>query len=125
MTPRPLHHPRRHTSLAVGLLIGLCSGAAVAGPGTQTEDDVYVGKRRQANGTASSLPAVAVPKALLPGTPATTGASARRDDAQRCATVVTARLDHCRDARLTAGVFRPPGLVSVGMPATAAFIWRS
>ena len=55
---QPLQHPAHAAGLA--LVIALCSAAAWAGPGTQTEDDVYVGKKRQAQGAA------AAPSALRP-----------------------------------------------------------
>lgn len=50
---------RRVASLA--LLLCCSGGAAIAGPGTQTEDDVYVGKKRQAQSAATA-------PALLDGT---------------------------------------------------------
>jgi hypothetical protein len=45
-------------SLAVAL--GLASGALFAGPGTQTEDDAYVGKKRQVEG--ATTPVAGAPK---------------------------------------------------------------
>ena len=64
----------------IGLALALVGNAAFAGPGTQTEDDVYVGNKRQAQrsttaaGAGATTPAPAgatttrAPKALLPAT---------------------------------------------------------
>ena len=46
--------------LSFGLALSLLSGAALAGPGTQTEDDVYVGKKRQVQGVTT--PGTATPQ---------------------------------------------------------------
>ena len=65
MKTHPDHSPLTSAALALGLALGLASAGALAGPGTQTEDDVYVGKKRQVQGVTS--PTAATPKPLLPG----------------------------------------------------------
>jgi hypothetical protein len=47
-------------SLTLGGTLSLLSGALMAGPGTQTEDDIYVGKKRQVQGVTT--PASTSPK---------------------------------------------------------------
>ena len=47
-------------SLAIGLALGFFGSASLAGPGTQTEDDVYVGKKRQVQGVTT--PGTATPQ---------------------------------------------------------------
>lgn len=77
---KPLRFHRRPSLACIGVALAMTAGAAFAGPGTQTEDDVYVGNKRQAQrsttaaGTGATTPAPtkattsATPKALLPGT---------------------------------------------------------
>ncbi len=71
--------------ISLGLALTLTGHAAFAGPGTQTEDDIYVGNKRQAQrsttaaGTSATTPVPAraststTPKTLLPGTANATG----------------------------------------------------
>ncbi len=40
--------------IALALALACVSGAAIGGPGTQTEDDIYVGKKRQARNAAET-----------------------------------------------------------------------
>jgi hypothetical protein len=50
------HAQRRATLSALTLAtLSLLSSAALAGPGTQTEDDVYVGKKRQVEGVTTPV----------------------------------------------------------------------
>ena len=62
-------------SLAIGLALGFFGSASLAGPGTQTEDDVYVGKKRQVQGVTT--PGTATPQRRpSAGTTPNTGRSA-------------------------------------------------
>jgi hypothetical protein len=78
-------HPQNPLARA-GLALVLCGlgSASVAGPGTQTEDDVYVGNKRQVQG-------VNTPGTALPVKPAQGGAGTSpntgRSAAPRAATV--------------------------------------
>lgn len=76
---KTLRCPRSPYLTGIGLALILASGATLAGPGTQTEDDIYVGNKRQAQrsttatGTGATTHAPAkgakttAPKTLLPG----------------------------------------------------------
>jgi hypothetical protein len=50
MPPRNIKSPLFNTSLLFGIAIALVTTLAMAGPGTQTEDDIYVGNKRQVQG---------------------------------------------------------------------------
>jgi hypothetical protein len=58
--PRPGSLPLK--SLTLALALPLLCGAASAGPGTQTEDDIYVGKKRQVEGVTTPASTSPSPK---------------------------------------------------------------
>jgi hypothetical protein len=63
--PMPILHPKNPLCLAgLALALGLLGSASFAGPGTQTEDDIYVGKKRQVQGV--NTPGTSAPL-LRPG----------------------------------------------------------
>lgn len=59
-----IQKPMSLTALAIGFTLSLFTGATVAGPGTQTEDDVYVGIKRKAQRvtTPTATPGTAAPQ---------------------------------------------------------------
>ena len=60
MTASQIDRPRLIAGLALSLALSLFGGVSLAGPGTQTEDDVYVGKKRQVQGVTA--PGTATPQ---------------------------------------------------------------
>ena len=65
MTATKIDRPLPIAGLALGLALSFFGGASLAGPGTQTEDDVYVGNKRQAEGV--NTPMATTPKPPRPG----------------------------------------------------------
>ena len=55
MKSNPDQRSRRLNPCTLALALAVLSGAASAGLGTQTEDDVYVGKKRQVEGVTTPL----------------------------------------------------------------------